>query len=178
MILDITFVLLFFYYLGYLFKKFEQKIPLNIFFALPMFFTLLLCMNYGFPQIIQRKYVNPLALLLCGVAGIYLNIYVANKCPTNIKVLKFINFAGRNTMAILALHFLAFKSVSLLIIYSQNLPLNLLSSFPVIKTSNQYYRWLYVVSGLLIPLLGVYLYDKIYFKFKSVTSGRRTEQII
>jgi len=178
LLIDISFVLLVFYYLGYLFKRHEHKIPLNVFFALSSLLTLLLCMKFGFPQIIQRKYVNPSFILLCGVAGIYLNIYVASKCPTNTKIMKFINYAGRNTMVILALHFLSFKAVSLFIIYSQNLPLNLLSSFPVMKTSSQYYRWMYVVSGLLIPLSVVYLYDTVLLKFNSLMRGRRTEQII
>ena len=175
-LLDISFVLLIFYYGGYLFRKHEQKIPLNIFLALPILLALLLGMNYGFPHIIQREYVNPSSLLLYGMAGIYLNLFIAHKCPTSFKVMRLINFAGRNTMEILAFHFLSFKTVTLFIIYSQNLPLNLLSSFPVIQESSQYYRWLYVLSGLVVPLCGVYCFNTVREKLKPLILGR-TEQI-
>lgn len=67
-------------------------------------------------------------------------------------------------MVVLAMHFLAFKLVSIIIIYTQNLPLDLLSSFPVIKSTNQLYRWLYLAAGLLAPLAGKYLFDKGFAK--------------
>jgi fucose 4-O-acetylase-like acetyltransferase len=161
-LLDISLVIVPFYYLGYLYKKYEKEIPVSIFLALPMFILLTISMEYGFPQIIQRKYVDPSTLLSCGIAGIYLNIYIALRSPTHDLILNFINFTGRNTMAILALHFLAFKVMSLLIIQYKNLPMSLLSSFPVIKQSGQFERLMYVCAGLLLPLAGVYLCNNIY----------------
>ncbi len=172
--LDISLVLLFFYYLGYLFKIYEEKIPFNIFLALSSLLTLLICTKFGYPQFGQRRYVDPSFILLCGTAGIYLNIYIAKKCAAY-KRIEFVNYAGRNTIVILALHFLAFKIVSLMLIYSQNLSINLLSSFPTIKSANQYYRWLYVISGLSIPLAVKYLFDKSYYKLKSLFSNQQNK---
>ena len=166
-LLDVSFVLLIFYYCGFLYRKYEHKIPLNLFLAIISFFALLFCMKFGFPLIIQRKYINLLFLIFCGLAGTYLNIYLANKCAS-IKMVKFVNYAGKNTMAILALHFLAFKSVSIFIIYTHNIPINLLSSFPIIRESSQFYRWVYVSSGLILPLLAIYIFDTIILKFKSL----------
>ncbi len=168
--LDISFVLMIFYYFGYLYKKYETKISMNIFFALAAFLTLFVCSKYGLPSIVQRKYINPPFILICGVTGIYLNLYLSKKCE-NFRNIALVQFAGRNTMAILALHFLAFKTVSIFIIFSQNLSLDFLSSFPFIKETNQYCRWAYAVSGLILPLLGVYVTNVIFSK--SRTSFRK-----
>ena len=165
--LDVSFVLLMFYYCGYLYRKHEHKIPLNISLAIVAFIALIICMRLGVPQIAERQYVNPIFLLFCGLAGTYLHIYLANKCAS-VKKSNFVNYAGRNTMAILALHFLAFKVVSLFIIYAHGLPTSSLASFPIIRESNQFYRWAYASSGLVLPLLGTYVFDTIAMKINSL----------
>lgn len=163
--LDISLVLMFFYYLGYLYHKYEKQIQFNFFIALSSLFTILICIKYGYPQFAQRKYVDPSYVLVCGIAGIYLNIYISKLFASCWRI-EFVNYAGKNTMVVLAMHFLAFKLVSLIIIYTQNLPLELLSSFPVLKSANQGYRWLYAATGLLVPLAGKYLIDKGFCKTK------------
>lgn len=165
-LLDVSFVLLIFYYLGYLYKKYEKKIPLNIFFASSSFLTIFVCTKFGFPLIVSRQYIDPSFILVCGIAGIYLNLYIAKKCAV-FKNPAFINYVGKNTLVILAMHYLAFKLVSIIVIYSQNLPISFLSSYPVIESTSQAYRWLYVISGLLIPLSGKYLFDMGYCKLKT-----------
>ncbi len=165
--LDISIVLTIFYYLGYLYRIYEEKITFNVFIALSSFLSLIVCTKYGFPQFIQRKYIDPSFILLCGISGIYLNIYISKKCAS-FKEVSFINYAGRNTMAILALHFLSFKIVSFVIIYLQGLPVDLLSSFPVIKNMNQCYRVIYMLSGLVVPLFLKYLFDISFSKLKSI----------
>ena len=129
--LDISFVLLIFFYGGYLFKKFEDKIPINIYMALTAFLMLRICMDFGFPRIPARQYINPPFLLMTGFAGIYLNIYISKKLA-DFKKIKIVNHIGKNTLAILALHFLSFKMVNLLAIYCLNLPIDQLTSFPFI----------------------------------------------
>ncbi len=156
--LDVSLVLLFFYYLGYLYRKNEEHIPVNIFLALTALATLLVCSRYGFPLFAQRKYIDPSFVLLCGVSGIYLNVYLA-KLFASFGNIRFVNYAGKNTMVILAMHFLAFKLVSLLLIYQQDLPMDMLASFPCITSANQYFRWLYVLAGLVVPLAVKYLLE-------------------
>ncbi|NQV00366.1 MAG: acyltransferase family protein [Parcubacteria group bacterium] len=163
MYIDISFVALIFYYLGHMYNKNEKHIPMNFFIALSAILTISICIKYGYPQLLQRKYVNPPLLLVCGIFGIYINLYISQKLAS-IKKINIFNYIGENTLSILALHFLAFKAVSILIISAQNLPIEILSSFPVIKESNQYYRWLYLLSGLTIPIILKYLFDISYSK--------------
>lgn len=163
--IDISLVLMFFYYLGYLYQKYEKHIQINIFIAISSILTIFICVKYGFPQFSQRKYIHPSYILVCGIAGIYFNIYIS-KLFASCRSIEFVNYAGKNTMVVLAMHFLAFKLVSLIIIYTQNLPLETLSSFPVIRSANQGYRWLYLAAGLLVPLAGKYLIDKGFCKIK------------
>ncbi|SLM27614.1 conserved membrane hypothetical protein [Desulfamplus magnetovallimortis] len=165
---DISLVFVLFFYSGYIYRKYENRIPINIYMALSSLFTLMLCTKYGYPVIVNRSYINPPFLLICGLAGTYLNIYIAKKAPVirNIKLSRFIEYAGKNTMAILALHFLAFKPVSLLLIYFYHLPLHELASFPVIKYASLYHRIVYIAAGIILPLSAKYLFDIVRFKIK------------
>ena len=174
--IDISLVLLFFYYMGFLYNKHEQDIPINLHFALVSFFFILVCTRFGYPQFAQRRYVDPAFVLLCGVSGIYLCLYVS-KTLTRLGRIACLNYAGRNTMVILALHFLAFKVVSIIVIQLQDLPVNLLSSFPVIANTNQYTRVCYAVSGLIFPLLGKYIFDIAWCKLKSLLLPSTSEQL-
>lgn len=174
--MDVSLVLLIFYYFGYLYKKHEQQIPLNIYIALSAFMTLLIGTKFGLPIVSQRQYVGPTFILLNGIVGIYLNIYISKKCMV-FQNIQFVNYVGNNTMIILALHFLAFKLVSIIIIFSQNLPVIMLSSFPVIETANIYYRWLYVISGIILPLSGKYLFDMGRCRLKSFFASGQAKKI-
>lgn len=62
-------------------------------------------------------------------------------------------YVGRHTMLILALHFLSFKIINLIKVYAYNLPIKMLSCFPVIEEYNQYYWAAYVAVGVCVPLI-------------------------
>lgn len=62
-------------------------------------------------------------------------------------------FIGSHTLSVMALHFLAFKVVSLLIIVTTGLPIDRLSDFPVILSYAQQGWWIvYTIVGLFLPL--------------------------
>ncbi|MCD4722735.1 MAG: acyltransferase family protein [Desulfobacula sp.] len=173
--IDISFVLLIFFYGGYLFKKNEDKIPINIYLAVTSFLMLRICMEFGFPQIPARRYINPPFLLMTGFAGIYLNIYISKKLA-EFKKIKLLNYIGQNTLAILALHFLSFKVINLLAIYCFNLPFDQLASFPIIKSTSQYWRWLYVLAGLSIPVVLKSIFNLAYIRVVNIR-GQRIEDV-
>ena len=71
-------------------------------------------------------------------------------------------YIGKHTMQILALHFLAFKLVSLIIIHIYSMPTGRLSEFPVISYKTEVFWWLYSFVGIVCPLMlyQVYRYAK------------------
>lgn len=63
------------------------------------------------------------------------------------------DYIGDKTLYILVFHFISFKLVSLIKILHYDLPIDRLSSFPVISEHNSYYWILYSVIGVIVPLL-------------------------
>ncbi len=158
--IDISFMAIFFYYIGYLYQKYEPHIPNNFFIAVSSVMILALCTKYGYIQVVKRKYVSLPFLLVCGVTGIYYNLYICKKLTAQ-KTIRIIDYIGENTLIILAFHFLAFKITSLILIYFQNLPIDTLASFPTIKGTSKHWWWLYALSGLVFPLIIKYTYELI-----------------
>ena len=78
-------------------------------------------------------------------------------------------YIGKNTLQILALHFMSFKIVSIVVILVYNLPFEMLSEFPVIKYHQEITWPIYSLIGISIPLLIKVGYDKIkpYMYFKT-----------
>ena len=71
-------------------------------------------------------------------------------------------FIGQHTLPIVALHFLAFKTVSLLIIAIYDLPIERLSDFPVLLSYAQQGWWVaYTIIGLGLPLGIALLWTKV-----------------
>ena len=156
--IDIAFIALFFYYAGYLYKKFEHKIPINMLFAILSTIILILCTDHGMIVINDRQYVNPLFLLTCSGTGVYLNLYISKFLAAK-KRFKILNYAGKNTIIILAMHFLCFKLVNLIIILCKELPVTRLADFPFIQNVSEYWSFALVFSGLFFPLLIKYCFD-------------------
>jgi fucose 4-O-acetylase-like acetyltransferase len=69
-------------------------------------------------------------------------------------------YIGKNTMQILALHFMSFKIVSLCVILLYALPTEMLSEFPVIKCHQEITWPLYSLVGISLPLLIKVGYNK------------------
>ena len=65
-----------------------------------------------------------------------------------------VEYIGNNTLTILTFHFISFKLISLLIIIQNNLPIDMLSQFPVIADFAYDGWWIaYAIIGIAIPLL-------------------------
>lgn len=101
-----------------------------------------------------------LTYLLPAVAGTLIvyeaAVWLNNRCESRLLL-----FVGSHTLAVMALHFLAFKIVSLLIIVSAGLPIDHLSDFPVILNYAQHGWWIaYTAVGLSLPLCLAWLWTK------------------
>lgn len=160
---DISLVAVLFYYLGYLYHKHETRIPNKLLIALLSLLVLSISTQYGFIEMFRRKYVNPFFLLACGLSGIYFNLYIS-KALAGKQSIKIINYIGNNTFTILALHFIAFKIASLILIYYKNLSINVLSDFPMINGVDKYWWWFYFLAGLILPLTYKYTCEMVLKK--------------
>lgn len=61
-------------------------------------------------------------------------------------------YIGDKTLYILVFHFLAFKLVSFGYLYFNGLPIDLLTSSPVLEETNSWMWIVYVISGIILPL--------------------------
>lgn len=151
---------------GLLIKKYEQKIPCNIY-AIFIELSLLFLGSVFFPGIIDMRYTNKLNLFIyfpLSIIGIIFILSISKviqkKCNYTFK--KTLYFIGNNTMSILALNLLALRIGNFLKIEIYQLPIDKMSSHTIISEYNDYFWLLYMIIGISIPLLLNFLYKKLY----------------
>ncbi|MBR1946520.1 MAG: acyltransferase family protein [Bacteroidaceae bacterium] len=86
--------------------------------------------------------------IIGSISTIYLSKSIVGKCGANI-----LDFIGKNTLSILAFHFISFKIVSFIIIQINDWPISRLSNFPVLDGYNAYLWILYTITGIVVPLI-------------------------
>lgn len=152
------------YYLGYIYRGFEDIIKIHWLGAGISFIILLLASNYGSISMVKNSYTNPLFFIVCSVLGIYMMLYISKFIDRNINNNLFA-YVGQNTVIIMALHFLAFKFISFLIVIIYSEPYYMIAKFPVIYPS----WWIaYSIIGIVIPLLINFLINQIKIKIKNL----------
>lgn len=77
-------------------------------------------------------------------------------------------YVGNHTLSILALHFLVFRFVTIMYVLLYSLPLSHLAEFPVIAESSYFWRLIYSIAGVVLPLLAVYICQRVIKKRNSV----------
>lgn len=79
----------------------------------------------------------------------------------------FFIFVGNHTLEILTWHVLCFKIVSLLAIWVEGKPIEMLSQFPILSEQIYHIWWLlYLIVGVGLPLFGVWIREKIMIKMR------------
>lgn len=159
--LDNSLVMILIYHFGVLYKKFENRIPIKLYFALFSALSLIILNQYGSIDVGLNIYTNPLYFLFASLTGIYLIIYIS-KTLVKFYECKFLNFLGKNTLVILALQFLCFKFVNLIIICTYSYPIQMMSSFPTINLDSSYWWLLYSLVGLVMPIIIYKIYESIF----------------
>lgn len=138
---------------GVLYKRqgwgWEQK-PVMV--CLIALFLVLLGVHYwnaSVPVIANWKVFPYFISAIAGTLGIFAIAKVLNKT----KVASVMTYIGDHTFSILTWHFLSFKLVSWMIMRIYQLPLELLSEFPIIQAYSTRGWWLvYFIIGILVPL--------------------------
>lgn len=125
------------------------------------FLPLLWLMNLGSVNVAGNGYPNPIFLLAATLLGwqfLYEAATFAQKLPRLTKALIAI---GQSTISIMIFHFLAFKTVSLMIVLLYKLPFCLIAAFPNLYGDKGWWI-LYTLVGVLLP----FALHKIYIRVR------------
>lgn len=141
-----------FYLSGYLCRK------KNMHFAHPHMTGLLLllvpaitaCFIKLDMQLVQGWFV--LVYYVIAMIG-FIGIMILSKVLSKYSIAPIITYIGSKTLYILVFHFLAFKLVSSVYLYFKSLPMELLTQFPVLEETNSWLWIIYVISGIIFPLV-------------------------
>ncbi len=161
-------LVLFFYASGFYIKKYNINFTSNKYIITSLFIALCILAFFFKIDLVGSYFNNIIGLIVSSYIGIYFLISISKyiskyNYPSNI-----LSTIGRNTIPILALHFLSFKIITLLIVYIEGLPIEFLSQWPTLhgEFMKQTYWWLlYSMIGIIVPLLLSFVKNKIGQKF-------------
>lgn len=126
------------------------------------FVALFIMYRMGHISLNVNTYENPAFLLIASLLG-WVLMFSLCKMLTAFKALKYLNYLveilGKHTVSIAALHFLAFKLVSLVEVILYDKPMILIASYPVCY-SNHGWWIIYTIVGLGLPCLLEMIYEK------------------
>ncbi len=163
--LNVSLYSMLFFYLGYLYTKYDW----NRFLLKGKLLIVPICLigsvviAYTSPVgIAFKNYLNFALFALSAILGSVMVLgLVQFKGFEKLTILQKI---GKRSLDIMSLHFLAFKAASLIIILVYQLPIERLAEYPVLVGVNGAWWILYVVMGVSIPCLLRTLYDKVISK--------------
>lgn len=156
------------YHFGYLARVYKEKIRFdNIFAAIFSFAALCVLERFGSVEMNQNIFPNALFFLAATIAGIYFSIYVSKLLEKTFAG-GWLEYVGRKTLPIIALHYISFKPVMFL-----QYRLGFIEYEDIANLSGMYIKnWFflaYVAAGVCLPLLldKAYNYslDKVSAKF-------------
>ncbi|WP_368072679.1 acyltransferase family protein [Lysinibacillus fusiformis] len=162
---DIAFLVMPVVYVGFLAKLYWNKVPLKWYLAIISVVILYVSYRRGLEISYAAGIIGNSSLLYYFVtfAGIYLVLYAA-KLINNVKYLsKMFAYLGEKSFHIMALHFLAFKVINYIDVKLNHKETYMIAQFP---SSNWDWWYLYLVAGLVIPIVGVYTYGKLEERIK------------
>ena len=148
------------YHLGYVYKQYEDKIKFKFSYFIVCIALLFLNSKYGNIGMANNTFVNPPFFISSSLLGIYINIYIAKFIYDRYEN-KLLHFIGKHTLSIMIFHFLAFKIVTLIIIYRYKLPLTELATFPVMYEIGGIWWLFYTLVGIFVPLTFPLIWIKI-----------------
>lgn len=152
------------FYVGVLFKKFNilEKIDsIRIGFVTVIFiFQIVICLNsnIGITRTINFQWLY----YLTGIMGAMM---ILQFCRISIiKNFKLLNYIGKSSMEIMALHFLAFKVVSFVAVKYYGFPVDRMADYPVLLGVDGAWWILYAIVGVSLPTIYKFFIDKVKTK--------------
>ncbi len=148
---SIAMVVMSVFYAGHLFRQYGGGLAAKPAYALLCFALLAAATRFGPIDTGGHQFVSPLFYIGCSLCGVYLHLFLARSVPDGSLLRRFLVHVGRNTIAILALHFLAFRAVNYLLVRIYGLPDYMTGQHPRIITAGAWWT-LYFAAGILLPL--------------------------
>lgn len=123
---------------------------------------IILLSGWSFKEMIALSYGNVIIYAVVAIFGIVLIYNISVSIDETKALAEVLDYVGKNSLSIMILHFACFKFVSFVIIKCNNLPVECLTSHPVIHNTSFFWQVAYVLTGVLIPL-GL---NRMYLKLK------------
>lgn len=160
-LINTSFVALGVYYIGYLYKKYESNVSFNAVYCVIALTFLTVNSFFGTIEMVTNRFPDPPFFLLNALLGTYVVLYISKKLSEKTNIFdRFLQYAGQNSFHILALHLLAFKLATFILIKANNYPIKRLAEFPIME--HQPYAWiLYSLLGIIVPLVLVFSFKEI-----------------
>jgi fucose 4-O-acetylase-like acetyltransferase len=161
--LSIIFLSACFFFLGYIYKRFELKsIPRYLGFLALMILILGVYLYDDYLDMLWYTWKNVTLYIVMALVGVFMALsfsQILERTPFN----HILYYIGNHTMIIFLLHLLIFKIVSLLKIFIYHMPYNQLADFKVIQEYNDFFWVIYSIVGVSLPLV----LERIVYKFKN-----------
>ncbi|MBQ2657015.1 MAG: acyltransferase family protein [Erysipelotrichaceae bacterium] len=104
-------------------------------------------------SLVKNRYPDPFFLLICALAGWLLCYEISEMINQTYWMKKAFLYLGRNSYIVLLLHIICFKPIVLLKVTLTGAPIYRLSSIPNYKGEENGWWLIYVLSGILLPML-------------------------
>ncbi|MBZ9609303.1 acyltransferase family protein [Clostridium estertheticum] len=178
--LNLILISMFVFYIGYVYRKYEEKIKMNITTFVIFSILIIVCSSYSSVDMVSGYYSNFVLFIPVALLGIYLVIYISKLISIKFidtKIKKYFIYVGKNTLTIMALHFLSFKIVNLAVVCIYSLPYYDIANFPVVRVTGAWWLCLiYCPVGVNAPLLISFITNKIKSHYKLIRAERVTTQ--
>ena len=159
------------FYLGFILKSFNICEQFNSCFSRLFIFTvvfiiLIVCKHFGRIELAYTDYTNPVFLIMTSVCGWMLLYELSYFISKTARIADVVVVIGKNTIAVVILHFLCFKIVSFIGIIITDAPEYVLACFPTYMKTGIW--WVaYTIFGVGIPVLLSVIYKLIKQKVRS-----------
>lgn len=157
-------------YLGYVYQHGRQWLRWRWFLCLAGGILVVFVYHHTgtWVELSQNRILGPKWFVLATMAGIAFHLGACAVLQRLPAIGSLLSYAGRKSLHVIALHFLAFKAVTYLYIEAKGLPFVLLASFPVLGYPLQEGQWwlVFVAVGFLLPLAVIWLYDQMIARLK------------
>lgn len=170
-----------FMYIGVLIKKYWDKIEKYIFsfgwIISAIIFIAIIEMNIGYIELSVNQIINPIAFYPVSIVGIYFCLSLAKMINKIQYINTFMEYVGKNSFHIMALHFISIKIVDIVYSKIKNInDINMISRFP-----NSYSNslWIiYIIIGTCLPVLLVFFIKRIIKCIKNKKKNKEDEKIL
>lgn len=143
------------FYLGAVVRELQKTVRIEKYHYWKMvvaFLILVLCNQIGSIALDENRYENPAFLLVVSICGWVLLYEIAQELKKKKLLSDAIVCCGQNSMAIVVLHFLCFKIISLVGVVVYNQPRERIAAFPVLYEQGAW--WIvYMFAGIIVPVL-------------------------